>query len=96
MLAALSQHAAAETTREGRLIFNVGQFGAMGNGKDKDTAAIQKAVDACFDARGGLVYFPPGDYLSGGIRLKTNVTLYLDAGATIWVAATWPTIAHGA
>jgi hypothetical protein len=84
MVAALSQHAAAETTREGRLVFNVSQFGATGNGKDKDTAAIQKAVDASFDARGGLVYFPPGDYLSGSIRLKSNVTLYLDAGATIW------------
>jgi polygalacturonase len=41
-------------------------------------------VDVSFDARGGLVYFPPGDYLSGSIRLKSNVTLYLEAGATIW------------
>ena len=84
MLASFSQHAAAEERREGRLLFDVTRYGAVGNGKVKSTAAIQKAIDACADARGGLVYFPPGDYLSGGIRLKSNVTLYLEAGATIW------------
>jgi len=84
MLASFSQRAAAEERREGRLLFDVTRYGAVGNGKVKNTAAIQKAIDACADARGGLVYFPPGDYLSGGIRLKSNVTLYLEAGATIW------------
>jgi len=84
MLASLSQRAAAEETHEGRQVFDVRSFGATGNGKAKDKAAIQKAVDACHDARGGLVYFPPGDYLTGTIRLKSNVTLYLDAGATLW------------
>jgi len=84
LLASLSQQAAAEEAREGRLLFDVTRYGATGKSKVKDTQAIQKAVDACTDARGGLVYFPPGDYLTGGIRLKSNVTLYLEAGATIW------------
>ena len=67
----------------GRPTFNVRDYGAAGNGEAKDTAAIQKAIDACSHARGGIVYFPAGTYLTGTIRLKSNVTLYLHAGATI-------------
>jgi len=47
------------------------------------TAAIQRAIDACAAARGGTVYIPPGDYLTGTLRLRDNVTLYLEAGATL-------------
>jgi polygalacturonase len=68
---------------DGRLIFNVRQFGAGGDGKTKDTAPIQKAIDACNAARGGIVYFTPGDYLTNTIVLKSHVTLYLESGATI-------------
>ena len=68
----------------GRSTFNVRNYGAAGDGKAKDTGAIQKAIDACFAARGGVVYLPPGDYLSGSIVLKSNVTLWLEAGATLW------------
>jgi hypothetical protein len=67
----------------GRSVFNVRDFGAAGNGEAKDTAAIQKAIDACSHARGGLVYFPAGTYLTGTIRLKSNVILYLHVSATI-------------
>lgn len=38
-------------------------FGAVGNGEDDDTAAIQKAIDAVGAAGGGRVFFPPGRYL---------------------------------
>ena len=62
--------------------FNVRQFGARGDGLAKDTQAIQAAIDAA-GARGGTVYFPPGKYLSGTVRLKSQVTLFLDAGATL-------------
>ena len=68
----------------GRNTFNVRNYGAAGDGKAKDTGAIQKAIDACFAARGGVVYLPPGDYLCGTIVLKSNVTLWLEAGATLW------------
>jgi len=67
----------------GRPIFNVRDYGAAGNGEAKDTAAIQKAIDACHHAGGGIVYFPAGTYLTGTIRLKSNVTLSLHVGATI-------------
>ena len=57
---------------------NVRDFGAVGDGRTRDTAAIQKAVDA-----GGMVYFPPGVYLSGTIYLKSNGGLNLAPGAVL-------------
>ena len=63
--------------------FNVRDFGAVGDGTALHKAAINKAIEACNESGGGTVYFPAGTYLSGSIELKSNVTLYLDAGATI-------------
>ncbi len=64
-------------------VYDVTESGAAGDGKTKDTRAIQAAIDACGQAGGGTVYFPAGDYLSGGLVLRSNVTLRLEAGATI-------------
>jgi polygalacturonase len=63
--------------------FNVRAFGATGDGKTLDTAAINKAIDACSKAGGGTVYFPSGTYLSGSIHLKSFINLHLDAGAIL-------------
>ncbi len=60
---------------------SVREFGAVGDGVHKDTAAIQQAVDAA--AGGGVVEFPAGTYLSGTIVMKSGVTLHLDFGATL-------------
>ncbi len=67
--------------------YNVRTFGAKGDGKALDTAAINRAIEAAAKAGGGTVFFPAGDYLSVSIHLKSNIALYLDHGATI-VAAT--------
>ena len=61
----------------------VTDFGAVGDGQSKCTAAIQNAIDAANRAGGGTVYFHAGTYLSGTIRLESNVTLHLEAGATL-------------
>ena len=68
--------------------FNVKAFGATGDGKTLDTSAINKAIDAAATAGGGTVYFPAGSYLSVSIHLKSNISLYLDQGATIVAANT--------
>ena len=60
---------------------SVRDHGARGDGKTKDTAAIQAAIDAA--APGGVVFLPPGDYLSGTLRLRSRLVLRLAAGATL-------------
>jgi hypothetical protein len=63
--------------------FDVKRYGAAGNGTTLDTSAINKTIEACGAAGGGIVYFPAGKYLTGSLYLKDNVTLWLDSGATI-------------
>ncbi len=64
-------------------VFNVREFGAKGDGQTPDTEAIEKAIAACVQAGGGQVLLPPGQYLSGTVRLRSNMTLKLDAGARL-------------
>jgi len=66
--------------------FSVREFGARGDGRVLDTAAINRAIEAAAAEGGGVVAFPAGDYLSYSIRLKSNVTLRLGPGATIIAA----------
>ena len=63
--------------------FDVREFGAKGDGKTIDTAAIQQALDASGKAGGGIVRLKPGTYLSQPIYLRDKTTLQLDAGAKL-------------
>ena len=63
--------------------FNVRAFGAKGDGVAKDTAAVQRAVDAAHAAGGGRVVIPTGTYLSGTVWLKDGVELHLEKGAVL-------------
>ena len=64
-------------------VFTPQDFGAQATGEAMDGPAIQKAVDRCTESGGGIVYLRPGRYLTGTVILKSNVTLYLEAGATL-------------
>ena len=55
--------------------FPVDNYGAAGDGKTLNTEAIQKAVNACSEAGGGVVLFGKGDYVTGTIDLKSGVML---------------------
>lgn len=63
--------------------YDVKRFGATGDGKHLDSDAINKAIEACARAGGGVVRFPKGVYLSGTLRLQSRVALHLEEGATL-------------
>ncbi|MEI8288704.1 MAG: glycosyl hydrolase family 28 protein [Verrucomicrobiota bacterium] len=77
LLGAPGQLNAAEETA-----FNPRVFGAAGDGKTKDTVAIQRAIDAAAKA-GGTVLLDRGVFLSGTLHLKSGVTLRIQKGATL-------------
>ena len=72
-----SLSARAQTT------YPITKYGAVAGGKNLATAAIQKAIDACYGAGGGTVEVPPGTFLTGTISLKSNVNLHLESGAVL-------------
>jgi len=77
---------ADETPRpasEARSVFDVRDYGAISDGQTKNTEAIHAAIAACTAAGGGTVHIPAGQYVTGAIFLQNNVTLHVDAGATI-------------
>ena len=65
-------------------VFNVRDHGATGIKDDLAQEAIQKAVDACAAAGGGMVLIPPGEYTTGTIHLRSHVRLHVEAGATVY------------
>jgi polygalacturonase len=73
----VAAHAADKQT------LNVLDFGAKGDGMAKDTAAIQKALDACGDNGGGTVLIPEGIFLTGSLMLHPNTTLQLSSRANL-------------
>jgi polygalacturonase len=63
--------------------FAITQFGAVGDGKASCTAAIKKAIAACSAAGGGHVVVPAGRFLTGAVRLESNVNLRVEEKATL-------------
>ncbi|TBL75302.1 glycoside hydrolase family 28 protein [Paenibacillus thalictri] len=64
-------------------VFHITDFGAVGDGAADNTHAIASAIEACEQAGGGTVYVPAGNYITGPIVLKSRMTLYVEAGATL-------------
>jgi polygalacturonase len=72
------------TTDNGKTyVYNIKNFGAIGDGKTINSKAIQNAIDKCSANGGGQVYVPPGTFLTGTIYLRTNVLLYLENGSVL-------------
>lgn len=76
-LAAEQQSASAATNT-----VSIVEFGAVAGG-ELQTAKIQAALDACFQRGGGEVRVPSGTFLTGGLRLRSRVTLHLLRGAVL-------------
>ncbi|HUW60552.1 MAG TPA: glycoside hydrolase family 28 protein [Candidatus Bathyarchaeia archaeon] len=63
--------------------FSIADYGAVGDGVAKNTAAIRATIEACANAGGGTVVIPAGTWVTGAIHLKSNVNLHLAEGATL-------------
>ncbi len=66
-----------------KVALNVKDYGATGDGKTKDTLAIQQTIERCSAFGGGEVVVPAGDYLTGALALRSNVVLRIEDGATL-------------
>ncbi|MBN2022348.1 MAG: glycoside hydrolase family 28 protein [Pirellulales bacterium] len=75
--------AGASQARAGDGLVNVADHRVAKDGKTLCTGPLQGLIDECAERGGGTVYFPPGTYLCGTLVLKSNVTLHLEAGATL-------------
>ena len=65
-------------------VYDVTMFGARGDGKTNDAAALQKAIDKCSAEGGGRVLLPRNHvFLAGPVELKSNVELHLEATVTL-------------
>lgn len=64
------------------MVYNILEYGAVGDGVTECAAAIQKAIDVC-SRNGGMVLVPAGRFLSGFLQLKSNVDLHLEHGAVL-------------
>lgn len=95
------QEPAEEVTRGSALVgaaaltCDVKAFGARGDGVTKDTVALQRAIDTCATSAGSTVWLHDGVFLSGTIVLRSNLTLRIDASATLkgtMVDSDYPTL----
>lgn len=54
---------------------------AVGDGSTLNTVVLQKAIDDC--QAGETVYVPAGVFMTGALRLHSDMELYLDEGAVL-------------
>ncbi len=65
-------------------MFNILDYGAVGDGQTNDAPAIQRAINACASAGGGTVLVPAGrTFLTGQITLLSHVNVYIESGARL-------------
>ena len=64
-------------------LINMQAFGAKADGKTSNTAVIKEAIEKLSAGGGGTLFFPAGTYVTGPIVLKSNITVDIEAGATI-------------
>ncbi len=75
---------AAKATAAGpKVTLNVRDLGATGDGKTRDTLALQQTIDRCAVLGGGEVVVPAGDYATGALVLHSSVALRLQEGASL-------------
>ena len=85
--AALAASSGSPLTNQGvfsqKTVYNIREFGAVGDGETLNTDAINNAISKCSEDGGGRVVIPVGIFKSGTIQMKNNVELHIEMGATL-------------
>lgn len=63
--------------------YNIKALGADATGKVKCTDLINSTIEKVSSEGGGIIYFPAGEYLTAAIKMKSNITVYVESGAVI-------------
>ena len=63
--------------------FNIISYGAVSSANTLNTGAIQQAMDVASKQGGGMVLVPSGFWLTGPIKLLSNVNLHISSGAVL-------------
>jgi polygalacturonase len=67
----------------GIVVYNITTYGAVADGKTSNTPAIQKAINDCLKHGGGTIVIPSGNFVTGTLRLYSNMNLYFAPGAVL-------------
>ncbi len=65
-------------------MYNIRDYGAVGDGQKPDSPAIQRAIDDCAENGGGTVFVPAGKYLCGTVHMQSHVHILFEKGATLY------------
>ncbi|MGA3287106.1 MAG: glycoside hydrolase family 28 protein [Bacteroidota bacterium] len=63
--------------------FSIVEYGAIADGHTMNTKPFADAIAACVKAGGGTVLVPPGTWLTGPIKLESNINLHVEKGALV-------------
>jgi polygalacturonase len=63
--------------------YNLQELGADVTGQKKCSELINSTIEKVSSEGGGTLYFPAGNYLTGPIYLKSNITLHIESGAVV-------------
>lgn len=83
MTASHAANASGDDPAVRKTTYDIRDFGAAGDAATLNTAAIQKAIDACTANGGGQVLVAGGRFVTGTLYLKDNVTLHIASGAVL-------------
>ncbi len=65
---------------------NVLHYGVRACKDSNSTESIQRAIDDCHHSGGGTLFFPSGEYMAGQLYLKSNVSFFFEANATLYAS----------
>ena len=81
LIGVFTPHTVKTCRRKEDIYVTAEEFGIVGDGKTLNTDRIQKVIDSCRpDQR---IVFPEGIYLTGALRLHSDMELHLQKGAVL-------------